>query len=54
MSDDKKNDSQTDRKIADDESERPGSGKESPEAADRRVDQWEEESFPGSDPPGHY
>ncbi|WP_312980146.1 hypothetical protein [Corynebacterium sp.] len=59
MSDDKKRDDHDDvdpdlKKVADDESERPGSGKESAEAAERRVDQWEEESFPGSDPPAHY
>ncbi|MGO1910493.1 MAG: hypothetical protein ACTH02_01645 [Corynebacterium sp.] len=53
MSDDKKRDDEdlAKKKIADDESERPGSGKESHEAAENRVDQWEEESFPGSDPP---
>lgn len=56
MSDDKKRDDVDPdlKKVADDESERPGSGKESAEAAERRVDQWEEESFPGSDPPAHY
>lgn len=54
--DDKKRDDEnvTSGKVADDESERPGSGKESAEASERRVDQWEEESFPGSDPPAHY
>ncbi len=38
----------------DDVAERPGSTHVDPEHADELVDEWGEESFPGSDPPAHY
>lgn len=38
----------------DDVAERPGTDNVSKEHEDALVDEWEEESFPGSDPPAHY
>ncbi len=38
----------------DDIAERPGSTHIDPKHADELVDEWGEESFPGSDPPAHY
>ena len=37
-----------------DAAEQPGSGASSHDHEDALVDEWGEESFPGSDPPGHY
>lgn len=41
-------------KIPTDVAEKPGSDKVSHEREDELVDEWGEESFPGSDPPAHY
>lgn len=38
----------------DDVAERPGTDSASKEKEDELVDEWEEESFPASDPPAHY
>lgn len=37
-----------------DVAERPGSTRIDHDHADELVDEWGEESFPGSDPPAHY
>ena len=37
-----------------DTAERPGSTQNEHDHDDELVDEWGEESFPGSDPPGHY
>lgn len=38
----------------DDVAEKPGTDSASKEKEDELVDEWEEESFPASDPPAHY
>ena len=38
----------------DDVAEKPGTSNVSPDHEDELVDEWGEESFPGSDPPAHY
>ncbi|HJF76724.1 MULTISPECIES: hypothetical protein [Brevibacterium] len=38
----------------DDVAEMPGTDSASKEKEDELVDEWEEESFPASDPPAHY
>lgn len=38
----------------DDVAERPGADNASKDHQDALVDEWEEESFPASDPPAHY
>lgn len=43
-----------DEEIPDDVAERPGTDTSAHEHDDALADEWGEESFPGSDPPGHY
>ena len=38
----------------DDVAEKPGTDSASKEKEDELVDEWEEESFPASDPPAYY
>ena len=40
--------------VPTDVAEKPGSSQVSHDHADELVDEWGEESFPGSDPPAHY
>lgn len=42
------------KEIPTDVAEKPGSDAVSHDHADALVDEWGEESFPGSDPPAHY
>ncbi|MGO3179638.1 MAG: hypothetical protein ACTIJR_08775 [Brevibacterium linens] len=40
--------------ASDDVAEKPGTDSASKDKEDALVDEWEEESFPASDPPAHY
>ena len=40
--------------TTDDLAEKPGTSSASKEQVDGLVDEWEDESFPASDPPAHY
>ncbi|WP_209323607.1 hypothetical protein [Brevibacterium renqingii] len=58
MSDDNEKNEKTPTEVPeearDDIAEKPGTDSASKKREDDLVDEWEEESFPASDPPAHY
>ncbi|MGO1909423.1 hypothetical protein [Brevibacterium linens] len=53
-SEDQKDPTKIPEDAKDDVAERPGTDSASIQHKDNLVDEWEEESFPASDPPAHY
>ncbi|WP_210603065.1 hypothetical protein [Brevibacterium oceani] len=53
-SEDEKEPTQVPEEAKDDVAEKPGTDSASKQHEDDLVDEWEEESFPASDPPAHY
>ncbi|WP_166968552.1 hypothetical protein [Brevibacterium atlanticum] len=51
---DEKEPTQVPEEAKDDVAEKPGTDSASKQHEDDLVDEWEEESFPASDPPAHY
>ena len=53
-SEDEKDLTKVPEEAKDDIAEKPGTASASMQHKDNLVDEWEEESFPASDPPAHY
>ena len=53
-SEDEKEPTKVPEEAKDDVAEKPGTDSASKQHEDELVDEWEEESFPASDPPAHY
>ena len=54
FSEDEKDPKAASEGASDDVAEKPGTDSASKDKEDALVDEWEEESFPASDPPAHY